>query len=175
LKPRETAILALSVVTAWVLLGATAHGDAIEPALEPTVGLNGAWKLERKENFEEYLKASGAPWWKRKLAQLGSSSMHQTIEIEGDHVEVTNKNPVETRTLNFIADGVTELTADSASGDTMTWTAYFEDAAFVIDGHGDLGHRVIRREISNGMMLMTIFNPDADVQCKLFFERTEAD
>lgn len=48
-------------------------------------------------------------------------------------------------------------------------------AGFVIDGHGDLGHRMIRREVADGMMLMTILNPDANVQCKLYFERMETD
>jgi hypothetical protein len=70
---------------------------------------------------------------------------------------------------------VTELTLEAATGDVMTWTARVEEAALIIDGHGDLGHRIIRREIVDGMMVMTIFNPDADTQCKLYFKREEAD
>jgi hypothetical protein len=142
---------------------------------EKTLDLNGAWRLERKENFEQYLKESGAPWWKRKLAQLGSSRMRQTIKHGGNRFEIASKNPVETRTDTFVADGVTERSVETASGDMMTWTARIEEAALVIDGHGDLGHRIIRREIVDGMMVMTIFNPDANTQCKLYFKREEAD
>jgi hypothetical protein len=100
--------------------------------------------------------------------------MKQTIDVEGREVVVTSENPVETRTLRFVADGVTEVNADAASGDRMTWTATLEDGVFVIDGHGDPGHRIIRREVVDGTMVMTTVNPDA-ARCRLFFERAEAD
>ena len=155
---------------------------ALLAALSPTAAasensfdLNGAWKLERTENFERYLKESGAPWWKRKLAQLGSSRMRQTIQHDGSRFEIASENPVESRTDRFVADGVTERSVETASGDMMTWTARVEGAALVIDGHGDLGHRIIHREIVNGTMVMTLFNPDADTQCKLYFERAVED
>ena len=57
----------------------------------------------------------------------------------------------------------------------MTWTARIDGKALVTDGHGDLGRRVIRREITDGTMITTIFNPDADARCKLYFERAETD
>jgi hypothetical protein len=142
---------------------------------ESVLGLDGAWRLDRTENFEPYLKKSGASWWKRKLAKLGSSRMRQTISQEGQQFEITGENPVETRTEKFVADGVTELSAETATGEMMTWTAHVEGAALVIDGQGELGHRIVRREIVDDGMVMTIFNPDADTQCKLYFERAESD
>ena len=77
--------------------------------------------------------------------------------------------------MRFVADGATELTAEGATGDVMTWTARFVDTALVIDGHGDLGHRIVRREIADATMVMTILNPDANAQCKFYFERAETD
>lgn len=161
----------LSFMAALTLLG------TIAPAAtsEETFDLNGAWRLERKENFEQFLKDSGAPWWKRQLAKLGSSRMRQTIKHEGNRFEIGSENPVETRTEAFVADGVTEFSAETAAGDMMTWTARVEEPALVVEGHGDLGHRVIRREIVDGMMVMTVFNPDANTQCKFYFKRAEAD
>jgi len=163
--------LILNVLIAIALLGTITHTAASEAALD----LNGVWQLERKQGFEAYLKASGAPWWKRKLAQLAGSRMRQTIKHEGNRFEITSKSRLETRSEEFVADGVTERSTKAASGDWMTWKARVEGAAFVLDGHGDLGHRIIRREIADGMMVMTIFNPDADAHCKLFFERVQAD
>ena len=166
------ALLRTRLVACLTLLAAASPPAA---AGENSFDLNGAWRLERTENFEQYLKQSGAPWWKRKLAQLGSSRMRQTIQHDGRRFEIASENPVESRTDRFVADGVTERSVETASGDMMTWTARVEEASLVIDGHGDLGHRIIRREIVDGMMVMTIFNPDADTRCKLYFERTEAD
>jgi len=162
-------------VFGWVTLLALVGAAAADEMEASAPDLAGVWKLERKENFEEYLKASGAPWWKRKLAQLGSSKLQQTISIDANHVEIASESPVENRTMQFTTDGSTELTAEGATGDVMTWTARFEGAAFVIDGHGDLGHRIIRREVEGGMMLMTILNPDVDAQCRLYFARAEVD
>lgn len=70
---------------------------------------------------------------------------------------------------------MTETSAEAASGDRMTWTAHIDGGVFVIDGHGDLGHRIIRREVVGGEMVMTIENPDADARCRLFFERMLGD
>lgn len=136
--------------------------------------LNGTWRLERTENFEEYLKQSGAAWWKRKLAKLGSSRMTQTIRHEGIRFDIESDNPVETRTESFVADGVTERTVETATGEMMTWTARVEGTALVVDGHGEIGHRTIRREVVEDQMVMTIFNPDANTQCKIFFMRVAA-
>lgn len=149
------------------------HASA-EP--EPQMlGFDGPWRLDRTENFEEYLKASGAPWWKRKLAQLGSSSLRQRIQQDGIRFEIESESPVETRTESFVADGVTQRTIEGVTGDTMTWTARIEGNMLVVEGHGDLGHRVIRRERAGAEMLMTIFNPDVNAECKLYFERARAD
>jgi hypothetical protein len=148
---------------------------AATAASEESIGLDGTWQLVHKENFEQYLKESGAPWWKRRLAQLGSSSMQQTIEQVGRRFEIANESLLETRAETFVADGVTEQSGKMASGDLMTWKAHVEDAALVLDGHGDLGHRIIRREIVDAAMVMTVLNPDADTQCRLTFERAEPD
>jgi len=170
LESENTATL-LGFVTALMFVGTFAHAEASDTTLD----LNGVWQIERKENFGQYLKQSGAPWWKRKLAQLGSSRMRQTIKHEGNHFEITSETPVETRTEEFVADGVTERSTETASGDMMTWTARIENAALVIDSHGDLGRRIVRREIIDAGMVMTLFNPDANTQCKLYFKRAEAD
>lgn len=134
---------------------------------------NGMWKLDRTENLEEYMQASGTSWWKRKLAKFGSSRMRQTIKHEGIRFEIESENPVENRSEIIIADGVTERDVETAAGDMMSWTARIEDNRLVVDGHGDLGHRIIYRENVEAWMVVTILNPDADTQCKLFFKRAE--
>jgi hypothetical protein len=88
--------------------------------------------------------------------------MRQSIKHVGDRFEIESENPVETRTDMIIADGVTQRSAKTAGGDMMTWTARVEGDVLVVDGHGDLGHRVIRREIVEGSMVMTIINPDTN-------------
>lgn len=72
---RRVAPLVLALVLASVWAAADSRADALEEPPE----LVGVWKLERREDLEEYLKASGTPWWKRKLALLGSSRLRQTI------------------------------------------------------------------------------------------------
>jgi hypothetical protein len=131
--------LALLRAQLGACLALLAAASAPAATSENSFDLNGAWQLERTENFEQYLKESGAPWWKRKLAQLRSSRMRQTIKHDGSRFEISSENPVESRTDSFVADGVTELSAETASGDMMTWTARVEEASLVIDGHGDLG------------------------------------
>ena len=141
----------------------------------PAMDLTGSWRLDRTENFDEYLEKSGTSWWKRKLAKLGSSRLRQTIKQDGNRFEIESVNPVETRTDVFVADGVTPRRIETVSGDMMTWTARIEDAALVVDGRGDLGHRIVRRELVDDALVMTIVNPDANARCRLHFERTRSD
>jgi hypothetical protein len=166
MKPSRFALLALLTTLALVVVPAVAAAEEIVP----TFDLSGAWRLDRTENFDEYLKKSGTPWWKRKLEELGSSRLRQTIEQDGIEFEIESQSPVETRKDALVADGVTPREAETASGDMMTWTARIEDEGLVVDGHGDLGHRIVRREIIEGRMVMTILNPDADAECRLYFE-----
>jgi hypothetical protein len=155
-----------------VIAGLTLSGtDVSARSDEPQFDLSGDWQLDRTENFEGYLKASGTPWWKRKLAKLGSARMRQTIKHEGDRFEIESENPVETRTDVIVADGASERSLKTAGGDMMTWTARVEEDVLVVDGYGDLGHRVIRREIVDGLLVMTIINPDANAECKIYFKR----
>jgi hypothetical protein len=176
LKLQGSAIWIFSIAAALGLLGELAHADAdATEATETALDLNGAWQLERTENFEQYLLDSGASWWKRKLAKLGSSRLRQTIEHDGLHFAVTSKSPVETRTEEFVADGVSKNDTVTAAGDNMTFTAHVEGATLVIDSDGDLGPRTIRREIVDGRMVMTLINPAANSRCKLYFERAQAD
>ena len=49
---QRTAIRILRIMIPLALLGAVAHAEASETTLD----LNGSWRLERTENFEQYLK-----------------------------------------------------------------------------------------------------------------------
>ncbi len=171
MKRPGTAILILSAMTAVAFLATVAYSDTEGTRL----GLDGAWKLERHENLAVYLKASGAPWWQRKLARLGGSKMRQTIMQDGHRFEVTSQSPVETRTLQLVADGATEFSAETGSHGMTTWIARVEGTALVVDVRSDVTHRKVRREIVDGMMVMTVYDHDADSQCKFFFERAKAD
>lgn len=161
----------LVFVVAFTFLGM----DVSAGANESSIDLNGAWQLDHTSNLEEFMKASGMPWWKRKLAKLGSSRMHQTIKHEGIRFEIESESPVETRKDVFIADGVTKLSAENAAGDKMTWTARVENNVFVVDGHGDVGHRIVLREKIEEFMVVTVLAPDENAQCKLFFRQIEPD
>ncbi len=164
---RAPRVLLIALVSAWLAAAMTAVAEDAVPSL----GLDGDWRLEHTENFEEYLKKSGTPWWKRKLATLGSSRLRQTISQQGLQFTIKSESPVETRKDLLVADGVTPRSAETATGDDMTWIARIEGATLVVDGHGDLGHRIARREIVDDAMVMTIENPDADTACRLYFER----
>jgi len=168
---RSASFLRSASLGSAILLLITVASAAWAEEATLSIGLDGRWKLERTENFEEYLKQSGTPWWKRKLANLASSSLRTTIEQKGIEFEIESDSPVETRKDMLIADGTTPRSAKTAGGDMMTWVARIEGAALIVDGHGELGHRIVRREIVDGTMLMTIANPDADTSCKLYFER----
>jgi hypothetical protein len=75
LQPGESSLLnasrpcILACAASLAFLGSLAPAGASEESL----GLEGTWQLVHRENFDQYLKESGAPWWKRRLAQLGSS------------------------------------------------------------------------------------------------------
>jgi hypothetical protein len=51
--------------------------------------------------------------------------MHPTIKHEGFRFE--SENAVEARSEVFIAEGATELSAETAAGDIMTWTLRVEN------------------------------------------------
>jgi hypothetical protein len=144
-------------------------------ATPPAIGLDGRWHLQRTENLDEYLQKSGASWWRRQLAKLGTSRLRQTIRQEGVRFEIESENPVETRKDAFVADGKSTRTVETADGEEMTWVARIEGDALVLDGEGERGRRVVRRERVADALVMTIFNPEVDAECRMFFERADTD
>lgn len=147
----------------------TASGSTAD--MRSAIGLDGRWHLQRTENLDEYLQKSGASWWRRQLAKLGTSRLRQTIRQDGIRFEIESESPVETRKEAFDADGESSRTIEGADGEEMTWTARIEGDVLVLDGEGERGRRVVRREMRDEALVMTIINPEADAECRMFFER----
>ena len=63
--------------------------------------MNGTWKLDRNENFEEYLKEIGMGMVKRKIA--GATTPVMEIKQNGNHFYIKNTSAVSSNELDFDA------------------------------------------------------------------------
>jgi hypothetical protein len=79
----------MGAVAGIFLLALCGPGSAKDHAPAELNGqLDGTWRLERRENLEEYEKATGASWLRRRLSNL-ASGMTQEIHQTGDRFQIT--------------------------------------------------------------------------------------
>jgi len=65
-------------------------------------GLDGKWKLETNENFDEYLKALGVSYMVRKMA--GSQKPNLIITTDGNKTSIKTESSMKTTELSFEFD-----------------------------------------------------------------------
>jgi len=132
--------------------------------------LNGKWKLDRSENFDEYLKALGVGMVKRKVVV----SMTPTVEIQqkGDHFVIINATTFSTDKSEFDIGTPFEAEIKGVTDGLMKNTPSVEDGKLVIASEpltAKVNPTTTKREIINGELVQTLTS--AGVECKRYFKK----
>ncbi|XP_078585436.1 sodium/calcium exchanger regulatory protein 1-like [Branchiostoma floridae x Branchiostoma japonicum] len=127
----------------------------------------GKWKLDRSENFEEFLEEMGAPWIARKAA--AKSSPTQEIIINGDQIEIKISSIMSTNIMKFTIG--TEFESEWAKNKSKA-IASWEDGKLVLKENGANGEIVTTRHVEGGELMM-ILNTPKGVVCKRIFKKSE--
>ncbi|XP_038074205.1 sodium/calcium exchanger regulatory protein 1-like [Patiria miniata] len=144
-----------------------AAGNADSPA-----DLAGTWHLARNEHFDEFLKASGIGFMKRKVI----TALHPTIEIkqEGEVFTFTSKTPMGNRVTSFTV-GVEYPETNPLWGDkehrVMPEWQGAKLVQKVVHGPDDKLDRSFEREIVDGELVITMRR--GDKSCKRIFKKKD--
>ncbi|XP_069135990.1 LOW QUALITY PROTEIN: sodium/calcium exchanger regulatory protein 1-like [Argopecten irradians] len=133
--------------------------------------LVGKWKMDRSENFDEFLKAVGVNMLLRKMASLGKPTM--TISVEGEIITVALDIAVRKEQDSFKLDEPFETQRE---GEKLKMSPTWEDGklkltATPIDPNSKLNPPTIYRERVGDEILMTM--DVGDVRCKRYFKKLE--
>ncbi|OWF39777.1 cellular retinoic acid-binding protein 1-like [Mizuhopecten yessoensis] len=133
--------------------------------------LVGKWKMDRSENFEEFLKEVGVNMVLRKLAPLAKPTMN--ISIEGETIKIITDIAVRREEDFFKLDEVFEKERE---GEMFRGCATWEDGKLKITGtplnsKSKMKAPTIYRERVGDEMLLTMCV--SDVVCKRYFKRLE--
>ncbi|XP_019632864.1 PREDICTED: fatty acid-binding protein homolog 9-like [Branchiostoma belcheri] len=127
----------------------------------------GKWKLDRSENFEEFLEEMGAPWIARKAA--AKSSPTQEVIINGDNLEIKLSSIMSTNIMKFTIG--TEFESEWG-GKKNKAVASWEDGKLVMKETGENGETVTTRHVEGGELMMIITTPKGLV-CKRIFKKCD--
>ncbi|XP_050696753.1 fatty acid-binding protein homolog 5-like [Eriocheir sinensis] len=132
------------------------------------VQFNGAYKLERSDNMEEFLAKMNVGYLKRKLAL----SMKPTVEVkvEGNRWRLVTHTPASTLTWSFTLGQEVTLTS-SQGGETK--------AIFTLEGEKLIQSNLkgaeenvdIVRQFTGDEILMKLTHKPSGVQCTRVFKR----
>lgn len=126
----------------------------------------GKWKLEKSENFEDYMGAIGVGYLMKKMG--ASATPTQVIDVSGNDVTIKTITTFRTSELKFtIGQEFEEKTID---GRTVKTTINFEDGKLSQVQLGEPESTIIR-EIADGKYVMTL--KVKDVVCKRIYAPTE--
>jgi len=120
--------------------------------------LNGKWKLDRSENFDEYLKALGVGMVKRKVV----SGMTPTVEIQqsGTHYVIINTTSFSTDKSEFDIGTEFEAEIKGVTDGTMKNVPSIKDGKLVISSTPGTAKSTnpttTEREIINGELVQTL-------------------
>ncbi|XP_066268984.1 sodium/calcium exchanger regulatory protein 1-like [Branchiostoma lanceolatum] len=129
--------------------------------------ISGKWKLDRSENFEEFLEEMGAPWIARKAA--AKSSPTQEIVLNGDEIEVKISSMMSNNVMKFTVG--TEFETEWSKQKSKA-IANWEDGKLVVKENGANGEVVTTRHVEGGELFMIITTPKG-VVCKRIFKKYE--
>lgn len=131
------------------------------------VDFSGTWKLEKNENFEEFLKALGVGILKRTAALKTSPSIE--ITQKGDDFVVIMKTAIRNQEVKFKMGEEFKAT-DPLAGKEMTMKATWEGSKQVIKNVTDPDGIMVTRELlEDGKMVQT--QTKGTVSCKRFFTK----
>ncbi|XP_033105241.1 fatty acid-binding protein, intestinal-like [Anneissia japonica] len=134
------------------------------------VDLNGVWKLDRSENFEEFLNKMGVSWMKRKLINTFGNNISVTINQSGEDFVITTKTPKDSNESKFKV-GQPFKGTNKLTGKAFEMMAEFEAGKLVVAPVSGKDNPTITREIDvvNDEMVQTM---DMDgVVTKRYFKR----
>jgi hypothetical protein len=135
--------------------------------------LDGIWRLERRENFEQYQKATGTSWLRRRLAQL-ATGMTQEIHQSGDRFHITLRVAHKTTVLDLVADGHHVTRAEMPSGEVVQAIATVSEGVLTVNLTGPEGPRRVDRQLRDGQLIMTMTHLVAKVTTTWIFEADDA-
>ncbi|ESO97928.1 hypothetical protein LOTGIDRAFT_228443 [Lottia gigantea] len=130
----------------------------------------GKWKLDRSENFDEFLKEMGVNFLVRKMA--GSSKPEQEIRVDDDTIVVSTKagfwNKESRMKLN-------EEFEEDRDGVKMKCFGKYENGVIIIDNtpidKPDFKPQKVTREIIDNELVMIMNVGDGYLICKRYFKR----
>ncbi|XP_071955347.1 fatty acid-binding protein, intestinal-like [Antedon mediterranea] len=136
-----------------------------------TVDLNGVWKLDRDENFDEFLSKMGVNWMKRKIINGFAKNITVTIKQSGDDFVISTKTPRDTNETKFKI-GEPFKGANKMTGNSFEMKPRIEDGKLIVEPVSGTDNPTVTREIINDELVQTM-NKDG-VVCKRIFKRGEA-
>merc|ERR1712198_3212 len=131
-------------------------------AIMAPADFNGKWKLEKQENFDEYLTKLSVGLIKRKMAV--NMYPTQDVNIDGDTISI--KNSLGKDVLFTI--GV-EFEQETPVGDKFTGIGSWEGDKLVTKGAKAGEDHITYREVVGEEFIMTIIF--GDLTCKRIFKR----
>jgi len=131
----------------------------------------GKWKLDKSENFEDYMSALGVGYLMKKMGAQATPT--QVIEVTGNEVFIKTITTFRTSELKFtIGQEFEEKTID---GRLVKTTVNLEDGKLTQVQLGE-PQSSITREIQDGKYVMTLKVTGKDgkeVECKRIYAPTE--
>jgi len=130
-------------------------------------GLEGKWKLETSENFDEYMKALGVSYLARKMG--ASAKPNLTITSEGNRTSIKSESSVKTTEFTFVfGQEFDETTADGRKvKSTITKES---DARWMHVQKGDFPSTICRELTDPNTLVITCVAKD--VTSKRVYSRT---
>jgi len=163
----------MSAVAGSFLLALCGVGSAKDDAPAELNGqLDGKWRLERRENLEEYEKATGASWLRRRLSNL-ASGMTQEIHQTGDRFQITLRVAHKTTLLDLVADRHSVTHAEMPSGESVEAVASVAGDVLTVNLTGPEGPRRVDRVRRGKQLIMTMTHLVAKVSTTWIFDPIE--
>lgn len=131
-----------------------------------TVDFGGKWKLEKNENFDEFLKAINIGMLMRTAASKSSPTLE--ITQNGDDFIVVTKSAVRTNEIKFKM-GEKFTTKDPMEGKDVTMLPTWEGNKQVLTNVNNPDGVKVVRELEGDKLVMT--QSKGDVSCRRIFTR----
>jgi len=125
--------------------------------------MNGKWKLERQEKFDEYLSKVGVGLVKRKMAN--NLYPTQEVNIEGDSIKIKNSLG---KDVAFTVG--TEFEHESPTGDKFMATGYWDGDKLCTKATVKGEDHITTREVVGEEFIQTMIF--GDITCKRVFKRS---
>ncbi|CAG5110096.1 Oidioi.mRNA.OKI2018_I69.chr2.g4536.t1.cds [Oikopleura dioica] len=116
------------------------------------MSLAGKWKLDKNENFDEYMKKVGVSWVLRKAGATVSSTTE--ITQEGDGIRVNTQSTVKSANELFMPGVEKDVT--TMDGRKVKSTLVGDLNGFTITEKWDGRETTLKWELINGEVVLTL-------------------